>query len=450
MPKKFFHILINATLLALIALGVAAPALAFDGREGDNVVIGKDEVINDDLYVGAQTITLEGTIKGDAVLAGETITVNGTVEGDLIAAGKTIIINGAVTDDVRIAGGVLLLGENAQVGSDVIAMGASLEVRQGNTIGQDVVFFGGQTLLAGEIARNVTIGGGGVEIRGAIGGDVKADVGDAEDAGPGPMIYMPDSPIPVPNVQAGIKIDPAAKINGELEYVSRKELNFPAGVILGHITRTEPVVDPKEVTKPQTMSERIVNGALDMFRNMVTLILLGLVLVWLFPFFTQSTSERVRTAFWPSLGWGFVSWAAFFFSILVIIVAMIFGAIIFGMLTLGGISGTIVTVGLLSLFALVIGFILAAAFVSKIIVAIIGGKLILSRVRPEWAEHKVWPLVLGVVLLAILVAVPVVGWLVNFIVVLIGLGALWMYGRDLLQRGRTPATAVAPVVPPVG
>ena len=43
------------TLLTLfvLALFVFVPvASAYDGRSGDRVVIGKDEVINDDLFVG--------------------------------------------------------------------------------------------------------------------------------------------------------------------------------------------------------------------------------------------------------------------------------------------------------------------------------------------------------------------------------------------------------------
>lgn len=111
MSKRFFRILVNSFLLALLALGLATPALAFDGREGDNVVIDASEVINDDLYVGAENFTLEGTVKGDLVVAGAVITINGTVEGDLIAAGQAIIINGVIGDDARVAAGASWLAK---------------------------------------------------------------------------------------------------------------------------------------------------------------------------------------------------------------------------------------------------------------------------------------------------------------------------------------------------
>ncbi len=63
-----------------------------------------------------------------------------------------------------------------------------------------------------------------------------------------------------------------------------------------------------------------------------------------------------------------------------------------------------------------------------------GGQLLLRRLRPEWAEHRVAPLALGITLLAVLTALPFVGGLVNIIAILMGLGALWLYGRKLVQK----------------
>ena len=435
MRKCLFHILVNSFLLGLLALGVATPALAFDGRDGDNIVIGAEEVIDDDLYVGAENFTLDGTVKGDLVIGGSVITINGTVEGDLIAAGQTVVINGAVNDDARIAAGAVLIGENASIGGDIVIAAGSLEARKGSTIGHDAVFVGGQALLAGKITRDLNMGGGGLELRGTVGGDANISAGDPEQSGPGPMIFMPNSSIPLPNVQPGLKIDPEAKIEGTLEYVSRKEINFPGG-IAARVKRIEPVVDPASVVRPPTLVERGVAGVLDMLRNMVTLLLLGLLLVWLFPNFVNSSIAQVRASPLPAFVWGIVSWAAFFFTLTFILVAMLFGGIFFGILTLGGLSATIIWLGVLSMFTLVVGFVLAATVISKIIVAVLGGRLILNKIKPEWAEHRIWPLAVGVVIFAILAAVPVFGGLLNVIVILFGLGALWLSGRELLKNGR--------------
>jgi cytoskeletal protein CcmA (bactofilin family) len=431
MHKKTARILVSALLLAVLALSIAAPVAAFDGRGGDSVIIGKDEVINDDLYVGAGKFTLDGTVKGDVLASGEVMTINGTVEGDVMAAGQTVIINGEVTGSVRMAGAVLFIGENAKIGGDVIGAGASLETRKGSSVGQDAVIFGGQALLAGDITRNLKVFTGGTELRGNIGGNMEAEVGDAQHNGPSPMMYIPQSPIPVPDVKGGLTIDPEAKIGGKLTYTSAKELSIPGGVVTGAVTRLEPVVE--DVVQP-TASELFMAGLLNTIRKMVTLILLGLLLGWLFPAFISLSVNRVRTAPLPSFGWGIVSIAAFFFALLVLIIATIIGALLFGALTLSGLSTTIVFLGILGTFVLIFGFVLAMSFVAQIIISILGGKLILEKAKPEWADHKVWPLVIGVVLFAILTSIPFLGWLAGMVVILLGLGALWTYGSSLVAR----------------
>jgi cytoskeletal protein CcmA (bactofilin family) len=431
MYKNFVRILVSATLLAVLALGIAAPVSAFDGRGGDLVIVGKDEVVNDDLYVGAGNFTLDGTIKGDLLASGETLTINGTVEGDVMAAGQTIILNGVVTGSVRMAGAALFVGENAKIGGDIIAAGASLETRKGSAIGQDAVIFGGQALLAGEIARNVKVFTGGLELRGQIDGNLEAEVGEAEHDGPGPMVFIPKSPIPVPNVKGGLTIDPEAKIGGKLTYTSAKELTIPGGVVAGVVTRLEPEVTP--VIKP-TASELFMAGLLNSIRKIVTLILLGLLVGWLFPTFLSLGINHVRTAPLPSFGWGIVSIAAFFFALLVLIMATIIGALLFGALTLSGLSAAMVFLGLLGMFVLIFGFVLATSFIAQIIVSLLGGKLILEKVKPEWADHKVWPLAIGVILFAILTSIPILGQLAGLVVVLLGLGALWLSGYSLFPR----------------
>ncbi len=136
-----------------------------------------------------------------------------------------------------------------------------------------------------------------------------------------------------------------------------------------------------------------------------------------------------------------VTYAAFFVALFVILIVMILGGVLFGALTLGGMSGTIVWVGILVLFALIVGFVLVTAFLTKIVVAWLGGKLILARIKPELAEHKVWPLVLGVVIVALLAALPFVGWLFKLLIMFLGLGALWIWGRDLMQARKAVVTA---------
>jgi cytoskeletal protein CcmA (bactofilin family) len=435
-PYKIFSIF---TLLALLTLTFATPVLAFDGRSGDNVEIKADEVIEDDVYVGASKFTLEGTVKGDLVVFGETITINGTVEGDLIAAGQTIIINGKVSDDARIAGAALKLGKSAFIGGDVVAGSASLEAEKGSVVEGDVVVGAGQTLLEGKIGDDVMAGTGSLELNGEIGGDVEAEVGDPEEGAPPMSMFMPQAQIDFPSVKPGFNVGEDAKIAGDLEYTQSADVKIPSGVVAGKVTRKEPVVDPETVVVPPTPAEKALTWTLDLLRTIVTWIAFGLLLGWLLPLFMKALMDKVQSQPAASLGWGLISYAAFFFALFILLTVIIVGGILFGALTLGSMSGTIVWVGILALFALVVGFVLVTAFLTKIVVAWLSGKLILSRIKPELADHKFLPLILGVVIVAVLVALPFIGWLFGLLITIIGLGALWIWGRDAWQARKMTA-----------
>jgi cytoskeletal protein CcmA (bactofilin family) len=425
-------------LVALLALVLASPAQAFDGRSGDKIVIASDEVVNDDLYVTAQEFTLDGTVNGDVIAVGQIMTINGTVEGDVMAAGQAIVVNGTVTGAIRMAGSVLLLGETANVGGDIIGAGYSLEVKEGSVIGQDIVFAGGQVLLAGDVSRNMQVATGSFELRGSVGGNVKAEIGESNAgyAGPPPDLFMPQSPVPVPTVKPGLTIDSSAKIGGDLEYTQTNDLTFPAGVIAGKVTRKEPAVNTT-TTRQETTSEKIQKWAVNVLRTSITLVLIGLFLLWLFPSFVQGLSAKLQRAFLPSLGWGIVAYAGFFFMLLLTIVVMVLGGLLFGVLTLGGLAGTIVWLGILALFALIFGFVLLTSFIAKIVFGQALGKWILARLNSPLAAHRIWPMVIGVIITVAVIALlsfPLIpgflGWLLNFAVVLCGLGALWLWGRE--------------------
>lgn len=433
------------TLLVLLTLTFAVPVSAFEGREGDNVVIAADEVIDDDLYVGANNFTLNGTVKGDLIVGGSVITINGIVEGDLWAAGQVVIINGVVMDDARIAGAGLQLGEGAQVDGDLLAAGASLETKPGSSVGSDLLVGAGQALLAGDVERDVMAGTSALELRGDFGRDVKAYVDQTKETanGPSPNIYMQQSiPLTLPSVAPGLTIANSANIAGDLEYSSTYDLTFPSGAVGGDVTRVEPEISEGVVRTPPTPLQRTGKWALDSLRTILTLVLFGLLLGWVTPTFMRTTSDKIKNQTWPSLGWGAIVWAAFFFALLLIVIVMIAGGIIFGVLTLGGISGTIIWLGILSMFALIVLFVLATVYVSKIVVGEAIGKWILSKVNPSLAEHRFWPMILGVILIAVVIALlhfPLVplgffGWLLNFAVVLFGLGALWLWGRERFSK----------------
>jgi len=439
-------------LVLLAALLVAAtyswpPTVqAFEGRGGDTVVIKAGEVIDDDLYVAANRFTLDGTVKGDLVVAGSTIEINGTVEGDLIAAGQSIIINGTVGDDARIAGYTLTVG--GKVVDDLVSAGFSLDEKSGASVGGDLVFGGYQALLAGAVTQDVTLAGGAVKIAGAIGGNADVNVGGAESqGGMPPTFFFPNLPA-VPSAPVGLTIDEGAHIGGNLKYTANRAITIPGGVVGGEVAFTQYVPEARpqagphvevKVPSPAMLAARWLLGRV---RYLITLLLVGVFMMWVVPGWTRKIAAVVETKPLPSLGWGIVAFAAFLVAMVAIFVATIFLAIAFGIVTLGGLAGRFVALGGIVMSVTAFAFSVTWAYVTRIAISLLLGQLIFRLFKSPAAEHRWWPMLVGVVVFVVITAIPILGWLATAATVLFGLGAVWLWARDWLQS-RKPAPAVA-------
>jgi hypothetical protein len=359
-------------LVVLVLLALVPTALAFDERSGERVVIGADEVIEDDLYVSAATFVLDGTVKGDLIVVGQAVAINGTVEGDLMGGAQVLTINGTVADDVRMAGAALTLSEEAEVGGDVVAAGASLEGKAGSEIGGDLHFVGYQALLAGAVEGDVRTIGNGLEIQGAIGGDVAAQVSSGEDSPAyNPMQFVPSMPA-VPNVRGGLKIGEGALVGGDLEYTSPERSDIPAGVVQGreqHILQVAPEPEPEE-----TPVQRVTKWILRNLRRLVGLVVVGLLLVWLVPAWLGCTATNLAERPWPILGLGTATFFGYPVAVLVFLFVLFMVSLLLILVTLGNLGGALIWIGVAIVVLFSVAFGLAITYVSKIVVGFWGGR----------------------------------------------------------------------------
>jgi cytoskeletal protein CcmA (bactofilin family) len=438
MKTRFFPLLFGSLILVtLIALALAAPARAFDSRSGDSIIIPAGEVVEDDLYLFGNTITIDGTVKGDVVAFGSIITIGqtGVVEGDLMAAGQSVIVNGQVQDDARIAGAVLLLDSGSMIGDDLLGAGYSLDARPDSQISKDVLFGGAQAILAGYIGGNVRVAANSLEISGQVAGNVDAQLGNTENMPSfSPFNFMPNMP-QVPTAPGGLTVRDSAQIGGDLNYSSVQEASIPAGTVAGNTSHQVPEV-PAE--KPSIKIERkredgftlVARWFFSNLRGFLALLVVGLLTVWLFPRFINTSVEALRAKPWPSLGWGFVSLFAFFIVSMVLIAIVVFLCIFLGIITLGELVGMTLWAGFLALSGFLFAIVFAITYISKIIVSFLVGRWIVSQIKPEWAEKPWLPLIVGVIIFAILASIPWLGNLFAFVVILFGLGALWLLGLN--------------------
>jgi cytoskeletal protein CcmA (bactofilin family) len=430
--------LILPVLLLGVGLFIVPPARAFESRSGETVIIGPDEVVDDDLYVFAMTLDLQGTVNGDLVFLGQSATVDGTVTGDLIAIGQHVAVAGEVNDDARVAAYAIEL--SGDVGDDLVAAGFSLDDGGSSGVGGDLVFAGYQALLAGQIDGDTNVAGGAVRIEGTIAGDVDVNVGGAETGQGGQMPpripFFPGVPS-VPSVSPGLTVGDDASIGGDLSYTANQRVEIREGAVDGEIDFSRYVPERTQEEAEPSAVLAVLRWFVRQLRRLVTLLLVGALMLWLFPAWTRKMETIVRSKPLPSLGWGVVALAAFIVGMVVLVIVTVLLAVVFGVVTLGELAGRFVTLGLVIFGAAGFGFSVFWSYVTRVVISLLLGHLIFRLFGFQTTEKLWWPGLVGVLIFVLVTAIPVLGWLVGFLAALLGLGALWIWAQEQLRGRRT-------------
>ena len=170
--------LILVMLVGLLLLAGAAPAAAADRATADYVVVGVDEVIEEDLYAVGNSVDVRGTIDGDLIaFSGSEVRIGGVVTGDVIAVTGTVIVTGTVEGSVRATAGSVVI--EGVVGRDVVVVAGQTEMI--GEVGGDLLVWGWSLNLAGSVEGFVwgqTVGT--TRISGDIGHDFEMTVGALE------------------------------------------------------------------------------------------------------------------------------------------------------------------------------------------------------------------------------------------------------------------------------
>jgi hypothetical protein len=398
-------------------VGVAQPAYAAEFRNGDAVVIAEDEVIDDDLWVAGQTVTVNGMVNGDLFAAGADVTVNGPVEGSLFVTGRTLAVNGAVSGSIYASGYAFTLGPEASSGRNLYFGGFSLTTAPGSQVGRSIYSGGYQMILNGEVADNVTIGAEALELNGRVGGDVRGEVGNSDNSVP--TFFMPQFEGAMPAAPPGLRVGEDAQVTGEVD------VNVASA-------------DAAETAPFYSLANERTRWVVGEF---IALLILGALLLWLRPTWLRRTSEAAER--WlPSMGLGLLTVLVFVLAVPLALGLIVLLAIVGGWLTFNQLTVTILGVGLASLVFAVVLFLFVAGLLSKLVVAYLGGRLLLQRrLTGSVSVMDFVALALGVLIYMMLRAIPLgIGWVIGFLVMLLGLGAIVF----TLRRMPRPRTATVP------
>ncbi|MFH1787776.1 MAG: hypothetical protein ABH834_00145, partial [Candidatus Altiarchaeota archaeon] len=100
----------------------------------------------------------------DLVVAGGNVIVNGDVKGDLTVAGGNVVLNGDVGEDLRVAGGRVAV--NGNVAGELVVVAGNLEFSEGSRVEGDALISGGSVSLDGKVMGDTTINAGDLNVGG--------------------------------------------------------------------------------------------------------------------------------------------------------------------------------------------------------------------------------------------------------------------------------------------
>ncbi len=365
--RNQLRVMLVAIVGALFIAGLLAPGvLAADSRQGQSITIGPNEVINDDLYVAANTIDIQGTINGNLYAVGTTITVSGLVTRDVNAAGTNVSIPGEVQGSARLAGNQITVG--GKIAGDLMAAGTSVDLAQGAAVGRDVVAAGTTLTFAGSIARNVKVAGSNIEFGGPVGGNVTA-------------------------YDSTLKLDSGAVIQGNLDYTSNANVTIAGGgSVAGSTHHSYPSNGP-------TVWSFIVGW----LQTLVGFFLLGLLLIVVAPRFNAKAAVAYRVAPWSRLGVGLAALVVIpVVALMVFLMGLVIGGWWLGLFLIGA-----------YVLTLAVGFTVAGEMT---------GRFVLDRLGQASAPAVI-ALLTGLVILMVLTSIPWIGWIVGLVAVVYGAGA---------------------------
>lgn len=371
-------------LLGLVLLPGLTGAVAVSGT----VIVQEDRVVEEDLFAAGSRVLVEGTIEGDLTVSATTLVISGVVEGDVNGVAWNARIDGEVKGSVRLAAWELDVG--GTVADDVLALARSVEVD--GAVGRDL-------LVAALSARNS--GSIGREIRGELlwGLVVDGQVGTDVDVG-----------------AHRLRLTDRASVSQSVIYRDGLIAQNIRG--WGSTVDISPEAEAGLVAEVEPLRTDITTRALLVLFHVLrffALLLTGVVLIGLFPV----ASDRAVGAFWRRPGRSFLVGLAAFVMIPI--------AAVLAILT--------VILAPLSLLVLALWlFGLVAAAMPPL--AALGRRVLGSRyglVGSFIAAAVVWRL---------LRIIPLVGFLLFFVVTIWGMGAwliaLWESSRFSVAGGGRP------------
>ncbi len=439
-------------LVALLGLLTCGAAFARGIEQGETCSVPADAVIQGALFAFCQTLDIAGRVEGNVIGIGLRATISGDVSGNVYLAGLELDVTGAVDGDLHYVGLMLELA-SADTAQRHVVRGQLIFAALSFALGSETQFFGPitgvgyQALINGEVRGEVNYWGSAFLLNNKLDGDVYTTVGNpGSDVSDVETLLLPLG-IEFSPATPGLVITGRGSIRGDLEYSGPAE-----AVIEGQISGDVTHYSTMTVFIPELPQRGLATLIYDNFKREFTVLLtvgiLGIAFAGRrFPY--PLTQMRRRPA--HSFVIGMLLFIISFPITLLLLLATLVIVLLLLVLNLEGVALPVgVFLGLVDV-GLIGSFYFCAIFAARAVFALGLGRLVMQVAtgRANARRRPRLSMLIGVALLALLTAVPGLGFLFNAGALFLGLGAIassimgWLRAmRRSRSGGASPAGGV--------
>lgn len=362
----------------------------------------------------AQAENFTHTNGGDSFTAGAGISQTYDANRDVFAAGDVVTTRGRIADDLHVAG--MDVNIDTVTGADLYAMGATVSIRA--DVAEDLAAMGYSvrlstgSIVAGNarmMGRAVTVDGSVVGALSAVGAEVTVN-GTIE----GDAWIVADK----------IRFGPDAQILGSLVYSTDTPLNIPETVITEDRIRFEEWEGSPVLSQMRRTWDNAEMPMMPTFISLFSAFLISLAFFIaigsIFLAFTPKHIAKMRREIAGRPG--------HIFLLGVLGLSMLFGLVPITALTIVGLPFVPIAI-LLIVLAWTLGYVLAAyAIAIRVFLGI-------SETENPSLLIRLTVLAIAICIVTLLNFIPFIGWVINYSLVLLGIGAmtnalfLWLIGN---------------------
>ena len=369
------------TLVLLLALSLLVPIVRADDNEAEPISANSQEKAVETTQGNETTSeTTQSTDnsmkKSDVYLTGDDVKVDYIVDGNLFILANTVTISSQIGGDAFICAKTINVEKEGYIYSNLFA--AANEVNISGVV-YDLYTTANTLNINGYVYRDIRTSSDTLNFSGVIGRNA--------------YVYSKNIEISS-NSDGQSSVTNKATIYGDLNYSSSSEASIPEGTVTGSVNYS-PVTT-------STKSKSISSYILALGRFIVTVLVIWLLYLWLAPKFLENTGALLSKKLLPVIGSG-------------ILTPIIF-VIAFVLLLILGLTSNIAIIGTM-LFA-----VLLMISNSTFVIAI--NNLVCKKFNISKNTTTFGVLIITSAVIWLLELIPVVGSILNFVIMIIGLGIL--------------------------